>query len=146
MKQFTLDCSVSAAWCFSDQKNHYVNAILDSFVEGYEALVPAIWQLETLNILILAERKKLISEAETSHFLELFCSLPIHAETAQQSLCEYRGIVPLARRYGLTSCDSAYLDTALRNGIPLATQDRSLQKACRKSGITIFLAEQLPSG
>ena len=57
MKNFVLDCSVSAAWCFRDEKNSYVDSVLESFAEGYHALVPQIWILETINLLILAERQ-----------------------------------------------------------------------------------------
>ena len=48
--QFTLDCSVSAAWCFSDEKNAYVDDVLASFTKGAAAVVPYIWYLEMLNV------------------------------------------------------------------------------------------------
>jgi hypothetical protein len=40
--RFVLDCSVTMAWCFLDEKNEYVDTVLDSLREG-EALVPSLW-------------------------------------------------------------------------------------------------------
>jgi hypothetical protein len=86
--KFVLDCSVSAAWCFGDQRNSYVDSVLESFAKGYEALVPSIWILETINL--------------------------------------------------LSAYDARYIETALRYGIPLATQDSSLRTACKRSGVPVF--------
>jgi predicted nucleic acid-binding protein len=47
-------------------------------------------------------------------------------------------ILPLAREYGLSACDAAYLDVAVRRGAPLATLDGKLQKAGEKAEIEIF--------
>jgi len=47
----------------------------------------------------------------------------------------------LARAYRLSSYDPAYLELALREGLPLATLDKDLLKAARKSDIEIYLKE-----
>ena len=47
-------------------------------------------------------------------------------------------ILPIAREYGLSAYDAAYLDVAVRHAVPLATLDSALQKAGRKAGIEIF--------
>ena len=49
-------------------------------------------------------------------------------------------ILPLAREYGLSAYDAAYLDVAVRHGAPPATLDNKLQKAAQKAGIEIFNA------
>jgi predicted nucleic acid-binding protein len=138
MKSFVLDCSVSATWCFGDEKNSYVDSVLESFAEGYQALVPQIWILETMNVLALAERRRLLAEAETVHFFELYSSLPIRIATGLDSVLECRPLLSLAREHSLSSYDAAYLEMAKRNGIPLATQDSALRAACEKSGIPVF--------
>ena len=46
-------------------------------------------------------------------------------------------ILPIAQECGL-SAYAAYLDVAVRHGMPLATLDSALQKAGRKAGIEIF--------
>jgi predicted nucleic acid-binding protein len=40
----------------------------------------------------------------------------------------------LALRYDLTTCDACYLDLALREQIPIATQDADLAEAAIRSG------------
>ena len=98
MKRFVLDCSVAAAWCFADEKNSYVDTVLESFCEGYEALVPPLWVLEVVNVLALAERRKRLLPAETEHFFELYSTLPIFLDQAMTSVAEHREPCSRARR------------------------------------------------
>jgi len=44
----------------------------------------------------------------------------------------------LADRHGLTVYDAAYLDLALREGLPLASLDKALCKAAENSGVALF--------
>ena len=44
----------------------------------------------------------------------------------------------LARRYRLSAYDAAYLELALRLGLPLATLDADLVKAATTAGLSIF--------
>jgi len=45
----------------------------------------------------------------------------------------------LACDWGLTSYDACYLDTALRQRLPLATKDRVLGEAARRVGVPLYL-------
>ena len=47
-------------------------------------------------------------------------------------------VLPLARDYGLSAHDAAYLELAIRNSVPLATLDRDLQRAAKCAGLRIF--------
>lgn len=47
-------------------------------------------------------------------------------------------VLPLAREYGLSAYDAAYLELSIRQGAPLATLDDRLGKAARRAGVTIF--------
>ena len=49
-----------------------------------------------------------------------------------------RNVVPLAREYGFSAYDAAYLELAMRHGVPLATLDGRLQKAVQKAGVTVI--------
>jgi len=49
-------------------------------------------------------------------------------------------VLPLAREYGLSAYDAAYLDVAVRQGASLATLDGALRQAGRSAGIKIFKA------
>lgn len=44
----------------------------------------------------------------------------------------------LARERKLTIYDAAYLELALREGLPLATLDRALEKAAVAEGVALF--------
>jgi len=44
----------------------------------------------------------------------------------------------LGEAYGLTAYDAAYLELALRRGLPLASQDVALRKAGQKAGCRLL--------
>ena len=48
----------------------------------------------------------------------------------------------LARFYGLSSYDAAYLELAVRESLTLASLDRTLVRAAEKAGIGIYLEEE----
>ena len=134
-KQFVLDNSVVMAWCFQDQTNRYTEAVLDK-IETAEAFVPAIWPLEVGNVLLVAERKKLLSKADATRFLSLLRGLPItvEQESPERMLTE---ILSLAREHRLSTYDASYLDLTMRLGVPLATQDKALTPAAKKCGVSL---------
>jgi predicted nucleic acid-binding protein len=43
----------------------------------------------------------------------------------------------LSREHGLTAYDAAYLDLALDSGLPLATLDEDLARACQKARVRL---------
>jgi len=54
---------MTLSWCFEDESDEVAERVLDSLTES-EALVPAIWLLEVVNGLLVAERKKRITQRE----------------------------------------------------------------------------------
>ena len=133
---FVVDTSIVMSWCFEDEENSYAEDVLES-LEFAQALVPAIWPLEVGNVLLVAERKKRLSQAAVVRFLVLLDGLPItvEQETRERMLKE---IVSLAREHGLSTHDASYLDLAMRLDLPLATQDTSLAKAAKKCKVPAF--------
>jgi len=134
--RFVVDNSVVMSWCFETEGNRYAEAVLES-LESVEALVPAIWPLEVGNVLLVAERKKRISQAAVVRFLALLSGLPItvEQEPPERMLKE---IVALAREHGLSTYDASYLDLAMRFDLSLATQDTFLAKAAKKCKVPAF--------
>jgi predicted nucleic acid-binding protein len=118
------------SWCFEDEGSSYAQVVLES-LEGGEAFVPAIWPLDVGNVLLVAERRKRLSQASAVRFLALLACLPItvEQETPERMLKE---IISLAREYGLSTYDASYLDLAMRLDLPIATQDSLLLKAAEK--------------
>jgi predicted nucleic acid-binding protein len=134
---FVVDNSVVMSWCFKDETNQYADAVLDCLSET-TAFVPAIWPFEVVNVLLVAERKKRLSEADSVRFITLLSQLPIIVahEGAQRMM---KDVLALARSNNLSSYDASYLDLSMRKGIPIATLDNSLIEASKKTNVPIFM-------
>lgn len=134
-ENFVIDNSVVMAWCFEDETSRYTEAILDS-LEVSTAFVPSIWPLEVGNVLLVAEREKRLSEADSARFIALLTELPItiEQEPPERMLKE---ILALAREHQLSSYDVSYLDLAMRKGLPIATLDNGLIAAAKRSQVPI---------
>ena len=133
MSGLVLDCSVAVSWCFEDEASPDTDALLER-VRDEGALVPALWHLELGNVLVQAERRKRLTAADTTTRLELIADLPIvtDEETPIRAL---REVLTLARAERLTTYDAAYLELAMRKGLPLATKDQALVTAAKRVGI-----------
>jgi predicted nucleic acid-binding protein len=136
LKEIVIDASVALAWCFPDEASDYADSVLVG-VEDQSVIVPAIWALEVANALLVGERRKRIRQPEIRRFVELVNGLSV-VEDRQLFSNTVGNVLPLAREYGLSAYDAAYLDVAARRDIPLATLDSALQKACLAAGIDIF--------
>jgi len=134
--RFVLDTSIVMAWCFEDESNATADAILESFTQS-KAMVPAIWPLEVGNVLLVAERRGRLGEADCTRFLSMLSSLPIHSEpeTRQRAMSN---ILFLAREQQLSTYDASYLDLAMRQGVPLATLDKHLIHAAKRCQVAVF--------
>jgi predicted nucleic acid-binding protein len=138
MSLFVLDASVTLAWFFEDEVSAYTSAVLES-LRRHQAHVPGIWPLEVVNVLLVGERRGRCTEARSSRFLGLLSVLPIHVmSVADMSIPA--DLLSLARRHGLSAYDADYLRLAIRDGVPIATQDKKLAKAASESGVELWLA------
>ena len=131
-----IDNSVVMSWCFKDESNKYADFVLDSLQKS-SAIVPPVWPLEVVNVLLVAERTKRLSEADSMRFLTLLNQLPITVEEGQSEEIMLRTL-SLAREYGLSSYGASYLDLAMRKGLPIATLDKGLRAAAQKTEVPIF--------
>ncbi len=99
-------------------------------------VVPALWTYEVLNVLVTAQRRKRITQAQALHFgreIQSF-SISIDEKRIDRSSLE---VMSLADQHQLTAYDAAYLELALREGAPLATLDEALKKAAKATGVPI---------
>lgn len=131
---FVLDASVTMTWCFDDEATQGTDAVLDRLV-GDTAVAPPLWQLEVANVLLVAERRARVTEAQAARFLDLLGRLPI---TIDASPLEPSAVLAVGRRHGLSSYDSAYLVLAERLALPLATLDDKLTAACNAAGVEVL--------
>lgn len=133
---FVLDCSVTMAWCFDDEATHYTKSVRVGLADA-RAVVPTIWPFEVANAVIVGERRKRLDEARSLRFFSLLDGLPIVLDDDPRGRA-FREIPRLCRAHGLSAYDAAYLDLAIRRGLPLASLDGKLMAAAAASGIPLF--------
>ncbi len=143
---FVLDNSIVMAWSFEDETDEYADAVLDRLAIT-RAVVPALWPLEVANALLMGERRKRSTEADTIKWTGILESLPIviDGETNAHAWSDTLGL----RGHNLTAYDAAYLELAIRRGLPLATIDGKLRLAAETVGVALFdvsLIPALPAG
>lgn len=133
---FVLDVSLSCAWGFADEASEPAWAILERLRAG-RAHVPALWLWETANVLVQVDRRGRITPAAIRTFLGLLETLPISIDPPGPGTAWHDSLA-LARSHRLSAYDSAYLELAMRKGLPLATRDRALQAAAREEGVALM--------
>ena len=135
MSRFVLDTSVTMAWCFEDETTRYSEGVLDLLSTG-EALVPSIWPLEVVNVLTHAERRRRLTRAKTAKFVTILRGLPISIDS-EGLLRAFEEILSIALDRRLSAYDAAYVELAMREGVPLATLDLNMRKEAQAMGIRI---------
>lgn len=133
---FVIDNSVVMTWCFKDETSQYADLVLDRLGVS-DGFVPSIWPLEVCNVLLVAERKNRIGEADSARFIALLSELPIIVEQEPPERM-IKEIFALARKHKLSSYDASYLDLAMRKGLPIATLDKNLIAAAKRSKLPIL--------
>ncbi len=137
---FVLDNSVAMRWLLASEKvadQNYAEAVLKTLAD-VDARVPNLWHLEAANVLLAAEKNGNIDAGTAEAFIAHLDSLPFQVDslTAQQA---FNRTLALARAYKLSTYDAAYLELALREGLPLATLDKDLIKAAKKANVQLYL-------
>jgi predicted nucleic acid-binding protein len=136
MAELILDSSVALTWAFDDEVSHYAETILDR-LPAIGAFVPAIWPLEIVNSLLVAERRGRANQADTAQFIRVLDSLPLAVddETSERAMHD---TLSLARAHNLSAYDASYLELAMRRGLPLATLDQRLRNAAAAVGVQVY--------
>ena len=137
-QHFVVDNSVVMSWCFKDETNNYADIVLNRLTEA-AAVVPSIWPLEVVNVLLVAERQKQLSESDSIRFITLLSQLPIFVEHDRPEKM-MKELLALARTNSLSSYDASYLDLVMRKGFPIATLDNKLIEAARRIDVPILAA------
>ena len=138
--RFVIDNSVVMRWLFVDGAQadiDYAERILGIMQnDGSVAMAPAVWPLEVGNVIVRAESRNLLPEARSAEFLALLQDMAIEIDPrgTERALTD---TLQLARRHNLSTYDASYLELALREGLPLATNDADLRKALARTGGTL---------
>ncbi len=130
---FVLDASITAVWALADESSDLADHLL-TVVQTDSAVVPPIWWYEIRNILYIAEGRKRILTTDAEEFLRSLAQISIRiADTG-----DGQAVLRLARTHQLSVYDSAYLDLAIRENLPLGTLDSGLSKAASTENIQVL--------
>jgi len=137
LKRFVLDASVTLAWFLDRPTARYADRVRELLLRGSRAIVPELWQLEIANGLINAERRGLLTFSDTGEALQSLDIVIGQAIEYSKDAISMRGVLRTAREFRLAAYDAVYLETCLRQQLPLATLDRQLLAAASKAGVEI---------
>jgi predicted nucleic acid-binding protein len=126
-----LDTSAILALAFADEDRTYARSIIEHIAADH-GVVPTLFWFEIRNSLLVAERRKRITQTQTSTFLAKLRLLALDVDNQPSE----QGVFNLARQHSLTIYDSAYLELAHRSALPLATVDNALIKAASAAGVS----------
>ena len=135
MNALVIDSSIALGFVLKDEQEPRALRAREFIKQGVPTFVPAHWCVEVANGLVMAERRKRATQADTTESLNLVAALPVIVddETARR----VGDTAALARQYGLTVYDAVYLELAMRKGAALATSDTALAKAAKAAGVAI---------
>ncbi len=126
-----VDASIAVAWCFPDEEESPGLAALALGFVRETLVVPGVFWYEVRNALLRAERRGRIDGEGASRFLRQLATLRTDLDY-QHDEAE---TLALARRHTLTLYDAAYLETAKRRQVALATLDSALATAATSGGV-----------
>ena len=134
---FVADASVAVAWVHPGQATEETDRALDEIAEGAQLDVPAIWPLEVANSLTMLTRREKLTERECGQALAWLRALrvKVDSETASNA---FTVLPDLAKRYGLSVYDAAYLELAARKKLRLCGKDGPLRKAAARHSVALW--------
>jgi predicted nucleic acid-binding protein len=133
---FVLCSSVALAWLLPGDHPAEADEIAQR-LEREPAVVPAVWTLEVGEGLRAAEGRAGLTEDEAARSLEILQSLPVETDSGGPAT-QLHDTLALARVLSLSAADAAYVELALRRGLPLATLDDRLRHACMAARVPVL--------
>lgn len=137
---FVIDTSVALSWCYADEESPLTRQLLRD-LEHDEAHVPTIWLSEIANAVLVGERRGRLTSAAAAQFMSLLGALPINVDDSVD-LSAIDALTVVGRIHGLTAYDAAFLELAMRLGVPLAALDNRLRNAATAAGVELLLATE----
>lgn len=130
-----LDTSMAISWLFEEELTIAGLGVLQE-VTASGAVVPSLWRLEIANALRTAVRRWREDEAFVDRSLRRLAAMPIEIDD-QTNTHAWGATRLLSREHALTPYDAAYLELAVRLGLPLASGDRDLIAAASRLGVAV---------
>ncbi|MGA2440901.1 MAG: type II toxin-antitoxin system VapC family toxin [Tepidisphaeraceae bacterium] len=134
MPRIIIDASTTLAWLFDEDASA---AHVGNVLEASDLVAPWLWRLEVTNAILVRQRRKLLTEAQSFRLLYLIDELAIDliGEPATRTATR---LAETARPHQLSAYDAVYLDLAVRLGLPLFTRDNNLRAAATRIGVKLI--------
>lgn len=136
MTGIVVDCSVMISWAFEADATPIGLATLGA-LRDVTAVVPTLWTYEMANIVRKFERRKRFTRRDSDKYLSFIAMLPIRIDDVSTGRA-LADTLRLAREEDLTAYDASYLELALRENAPLATDDEALRGAAERCGAALI--------
>lgn len=140
MTGLVLDDSVVLSWCLADEDDALASRAMKLAID-HGAIVPGIWWYELRNALVVNERRGRIDAEGVRATLADLGEMRIALDSDHDD----RIVLDLAQRHDLSVCDAAYLEVAMRRGLPIASLDLRLRRAAAASRIALIESDVSPS-
>lgn len=142
MTGFVADVSACMPWCCEDEATTESELLLLRAANLEVLHVPSLWPWEMMNALAVAVRRQRVMPEQADKFFELLSNFDF-CIAESPAVADMPRLSALAARHKLTSYDAAYLDLALRLGLPLATLDGALKRAALAEGVGVLGSKSL---
>ncbi|MEK7405017.1 MAG: type II toxin-antitoxin system VapC family toxin [Acidobacteriota bacterium] len=135
---FVADSSIGVAWAVMSQSSEATGHLLSEVASGTPLVVPVLWGFEVANALLVLTRRKRIETGQYARARRALSRLNPTVDEEGPRVALGR-IADLAEEHALSVYDAAYLELAIRRGLPLASRDADLNKAAQASGVRTLL-------
>lgn len=143
MISLVVDNSVVMRWHLPAKSHEkpfeeYAEKVLSSASVGTLG-VPWFWHVEAVSVLMKQERLGVVSAMENRAFLAQLARLDILTHTQLPNVHADPAWDLMRRHPKLSAYDACYLVLAIRQGVPLATNDQDLAEAAAAEGVPLYL-------
>lgn len=132
MKPIVIDNPVVLAWCLAHEAHPVAERAMRLAVE-HGAVVPGIWRHKSWNPLIVNERRGRLTAEDARQVLGDLAELCIERDGDHDEA----PLLALARRWGLSAHDAAYLEVAARRRLAIASLDSHLAEAAAGANLPL---------
>lgn len=137
MRRIVPDNSIILSWCLADENDPRAERAMQLVID-HGAVVPGIWWYELRNALVVNERRGRLGAADSRSTLADLREMRITIDHEHDEAL----LLDLSRQHELSVYDAAYLEVALRLGLPLASLDRRLCGAASACDIALLEEDQ----
>jgi len=123
---FVVDNSVVVAWFVESQANAYTRRMRRRAERG-GLTAPQLWPVEFAAVPRGLERRDILGRHAVDRVAARVIALGITIDRA----APMRELIELSRSFEVSCHDAAYLEFAIRQGVPLATRDDGLARCSR---------------